>query len=97
MKTIKLQLNKVPVDKIQSVYSGRPGCCCGCRGKHTDATPTTMRTINLITNKVKRAQEAGAELEWYGHHVALMSDTRWWVVYFTETVAELVKHHGGRR
>lgn len=25
-------------DKVYSVYSGRPGCCCGCRGKHTYAS-----------------------------------------------------------
>jgi hypothetical protein len=25
---------------VQSVYSGRPGCCCGCRGKHTYASAT---------------------------------------------------------
>ena len=22
-------------NEVRSVYSGRPGCCCGCRGKHT--------------------------------------------------------------
>jgi hypothetical protein len=24
-------------DSVQSTYSGKPGCCCGCRGKHTYA------------------------------------------------------------
>lgn len=24
-------------DHVVSVYSGRPGCMCGCRGKHTYA------------------------------------------------------------
>lgn len=23
------------LEQVQSVYSGKPGCCCGCRGKHT--------------------------------------------------------------
>lgn len=29
---------KIKLNKIQSVYSGRHGCCCGCRGKHTIAS-----------------------------------------------------------
>jgi hypothetical protein len=27
----------IDINKIKSVYSGRPGCCCGCRGKYTYA------------------------------------------------------------
>lgn len=26
---------QIDVKDVRSVYSGRPGCCCGCRGKHT--------------------------------------------------------------
>jgi hypothetical protein len=29
---------KIHISDISSVYSGRPGCCCGCRGKHTYAS-----------------------------------------------------------
>jgi hypothetical protein len=29
---------KILIEDISSVYSGRPGCCCGCRGKHTYAS-----------------------------------------------------------
>jgi hypothetical protein len=25
----------ININSIMSVYSGRPGCACGCRGKHT--------------------------------------------------------------
>lgn len=27
-----------PVTEVAHVYSGKPGCCCGCRGKHTYAS-----------------------------------------------------------
>lgn len=29
-----------PLDKskVRSVYSGRPGCCCGCKGNHRYAS-----------------------------------------------------------
>lgn len=26
---------QVSLSEVSSVYSGKPGCCCGCRGKHT--------------------------------------------------------------
>lgn len=33
--------------KVLSVYSGRPGCCCGCRGKHT-YHPLTRETGGIV-------------------------------------------------
>ena len=27
----------IDINTIISVYSGKPGCACGCRGKHTTA------------------------------------------------------------
>lgn len=36
MKTLKL--NKIKVDKVMQVYSGRPGCMCGCRGNYRVAS-----------------------------------------------------------
>jgi len=32
-------------DEILSVYSGRPGCCCGCRGKHSYPTSPIARNV----------------------------------------------------
>ena len=32
-------------DEILSVYSGRPGCCCGCRGNHTYPTSRIAREV----------------------------------------------------
>lgn len=28
----------IELDRVSSVYSGKPGCCCGCLGKHTYAS-----------------------------------------------------------
>lgn len=28
----------IELGAVVSVYSGKPGCCCGCRGKHTYAS-----------------------------------------------------------
>lgn len=31
----KINWENLTIDKVMSVYSGKPGCACGCRGKHT--------------------------------------------------------------
>lgn len=35
-------ISKINVNKVKSVYSGRPGCCCGCQGKHSYASATRI-------------------------------------------------------
>jgi len=59
-----------PIDKsqIRSVYSGRHGCCCGCRGNHRYASAfaaeiskkrgyegdVSDRSVSIIVNKMNR-------------------------------------------
>ena len=33
----------IDINNIKSVYSGKPGCCCGCLGKHTYASRTKIK------------------------------------------------------
>ena len=33
-----MQATTIQINEVASVYSGRPGCACGCRGKHTYAS-----------------------------------------------------------
>jgi hypothetical protein len=33
-----INLDELSVDKVAHVYSGKLGCACGCRGKHTYAS-----------------------------------------------------------
>jgi len=36
---------------VKTVYSGKPGCMCGCRGKYT--TPEqSARSVKIIFNRV---------------------------------------------
>lgn len=30
-----IKIDALTTDDVRSVYSGTPGCCCGCRGTHT--------------------------------------------------------------
>ena len=38
MATMEKAGTIIAVDRAVSVYSGRPGCACGCRGKHIYAS-----------------------------------------------------------
>lgn len=35
MQQGRTELAALTVDKVMSVYSGKPGCACGCKGKHS--------------------------------------------------------------
>lgn len=45
-----MNIQNINVEDIARVYSGRPGCGCGCRGKYYDA-PHKM--VKRILNKLK--------------------------------------------
>lgn len=64
------------ISKISSVYSGRKGCACGCRGKYAYASqfkcdrPSYLegdedvsdRSVKTIVNRVQKLLEDGAEV-----------------------------------
>lgn len=41
-------LSVVDVDMIERVYSGRPGCGCGCRGTYSEDKSTKSRILNAV-------------------------------------------------
>jgi len=67
------------LENVKTVYSGKPGCMCGCRGKYT--TPEqSARSVKLIFNRVMnnpkhKVEDAIAFVE---------TATRNLVVYFVE-------------
>jgi len=94
----------IDVTKVASVYSGRPGCCCGCRGKHTHATGHATqdyhvvndRTVRTIVNKVNRAIAAGEKVEDCGDHAFWErkdgDSVRVYIVYMVDQSSEYIKH-----
>lgn len=53
-------MNTTPLtrDRIEHVYFGRPGCCCGCRGQHVYRTVTQQ-----IGGKVRGYAVTGREVD----------------------------------
>lgn len=63
---------------VSSVYSGKHGCACGCRGNHT----SNPRTIKQIVGKIQQAVIDGHQLEvWPGVYFAVNTETRTYVAY----------------
>ena len=67
------------VTPIKSVYNGRPGCCCGCRGKHT----SSQKAITLQKNKfIKFIEKEGIENIEVGQNNLFFEDGRYHIIYF---------------
>ena len=64
---------------VKTVYSGKPGCMCGCRGKYT--TPEqSARSVKILFNKVMNNPKHRVE-----DGIAFVETaTRNLVVYFVE-------------
>jgi hypothetical protein len=64
---------------VKTVYSGRPGCMCGCRGKYT--TPEqSARSVKILFNKVMNHPDRIVE----PGNAWLNTGTRNLVVYFKD-------------
>jgi hypothetical protein len=64
---------------VEKVYSGRPGCMCGCRGRYT--TPEqSARSVKILFNKVMNHPERIVE----PGNAWLNTGTRNLVVYFKD-------------
>lgn len=43
---------QIDVSKVTTVYTGKPGCMCGCQGKYS--TRENMRSLKIIVGKLQR-------------------------------------------
>jgi len=62
------------VEKLAGAYSGRQGCCCGCRGKHytVGASPNDDRQTKRILLAMQTAVENGAKPDCVpGDHISV--------------------------
>ena len=74
-------------DKVVKAYSGKPGCCCGCRGKYyrsgasasQDAQVTKIVSLlNANIKDVKFTLDGGGDPKF----AFLETDNRWYIAYF---------------
>lgn len=62
-------------ENVARVYSGKPGCMCGCRGKYSDSG----RGTKIIFNKVMKGP---FEFDVEANCAYLSTDSRILAVYF---------------
>jgi len=80
------QLKNISLDQIASVYSGKPGCCCGCRGKHYSDPSTNAAMFRKVFYLLK-ANEEKVSVE--GGYVAAQINGREYIAYLKETGAQI--------
>ena len=64
---------------VKTVYSGRLGCMCGCRGKYTEPHESA-RSVKILFNKVMNNPAHKVE----DNCAFVETDTRNLVVYFKD-------------
>ena len=57
------QINALTPDDIETIYSGRPGCGCGCNGNYTKPGDPSFKGMLTRTKKVfvERLDEVGVQ------------------------------------
>jgi hypothetical protein len=97
-KAVLNRVNALSNDNVISVYSGRPGCCCGCRGNHRHSTrfPNTGvydytvfndRQVTKIINVLKEFAKLPGMLKEFDiqdDYVAFQTDSRLFIAYTGE-------------
>lgn len=86
----KIPVNELkPIEKVSRVYSGKPGCMCGCRGKYWPKTQNDTHTANdkkMIKKIYKLFTENMANLITYNttgcNFVSYDLPTKKYVIYF---------------
>jgi hypothetical protein len=77
---------------VRQVYTGKPGCCCGCNGNYSRGAAAikahVTRSNTLLANNV--------DSEWKidvvnGSHVALDSSTRYRTIYIDQNAAIITR------
>ena len=63
-------------EQFERVYSGRPGCMCGCRGNYSSHKSSITRVVNKILSSPDHKRE--------DNHVYLDTPTRTYVAFLKE-------------
>lgn len=63
-------------EQVRRVYSGRPGCACGCRGHYSTDPATITRIVNALN-------ALGAKMDESGEFAWAETETRAYTAYFT--------------
>lgn len=66
-------------DKVLRVYSGKPGCGCGCKGSYSESKGMVTKTLRIMR---ERASEVRVDLGVDENILSLEDDSRFRWLYF---------------
>ncbi len=86
----------IKFDEVLSVYSGKPGCCCGCQGKYyyredlkDEGTKSRGYAVSddecndkMVHRIINKLNKTGAIKE--DNHYFLDTGTRWYIAYLRD-------------
>jgi hypothetical protein len=84
--TVRLLMSLTP-EQVLRVYSGRPGCGCGCRGNYSDAKAAKTRALNVLRNAPVSEVKVSAGMNGEGLILVWETESRYRWVYLKEGVA----------
>jgi hypothetical protein len=67
---------ELKIENVKRVYSGKPGCMCGCRGKYSEEG----RGVKTIFNKILKGEY---KVDKVANCIYLDTDSRTLVAYFS--------------
>lgn len=83
MKPINKPTDLVAEDVTQ-VYSGRPGCACGCRGEHyRPESPSFKRMVAKVLRRIANPEPGDTVWDSNGF-VVVENDRHVWSAYYDE-------------
>ena len=77
-------LSQIKIEQVVRVYSGRPGCACGCNGNYIDAPKANRVFSNML--KFDAANPEAKKIEGYDldgdKFLSLEIETKVYTVYY---------------
>jgi len=73
--------SQIEASQVARVYNGRPGCCCGCKGKYVEVNGEHRRSVNYVLNVINRNLEQAEDL---GTCISLEKENRLYIAYYKE-------------
>ena len=78
-----MRVEDIKAEDVKSVYYGRPGCCCGCRGTHSEDRKQISRVLKLIQRQPEAIMDATGQ-----SYAVYETATKTYVVYL---VSEMLR------
>ncbi len=71
-----------PISEVERVYSGKPGCMCGCNGNYFEDPKNIKRIYNILAKNLEKCYISPTT----SYAAINLSPTRKYVVYFKGTI-----------